>query len=440
VLSEYLHAAPTFEDVAQVLTAKGWPGETINALWKLVEEQGFDKAHAIRKERGAELKGRWRQITGVNYGSRIAASFRPDMAEPTLNEHDLMAAVARAQRDVDNAISAAAVSASERDRLAVEAEALDLRTEALNRARAEAATGAQVLREAQEHRLSLPPTEQPRTAFCPHCGAEVIVEQVSLMEIRLLAPSGEIDHGAVKERRLAVANAEGKVAHAQNAVNLARRAEAEARAAVEVSTRARERIANWPRAIETGTDAEASRLALTRAEKTLADWRTKRDADRVHERIETNETALEILAPDGLRTRKLERVLDVFVSSQLAALSDAAGWARVEIRPDMAISYAGRPYALLSSSEQYRIRCILAVAMAVLDGSDALVIDGADILDAPSRSGLFGMLGSAEIPALICMTASRREQVPDIERAGVGRSYWLTAGVLSPLTHEQRAA
>jgi hypothetical protein len=50
------------------------------------------------------------------------------------------------------------------------------------------------------------------------------------------------------------------------------------------------------------------------------------------------------------------------------------------------------------------------------------------------------MLGSAELAGIVCMTASRREQVPDIERAGVGRSYWLQNGVLSPLTNEQRAA
>ena len=54
-------------------------------------------------------------------------------------------------------------------------------------------------------------------------------------------------------------------------------------------------------------------------------------------------------------------------------------------------------------------------------------------LDAPTRSGLFSMLGQAELSAVVCMTLSRREQVPDLARAGLGESYWLDDGVLEPL-------
>ena len=50
---------------------------------------------------------------------------------------------------------------------------------------------------------------------------------------------------------------------------------------------------------------------------------------------------------------------------------------------------------------------------ANLAGADLVVIDAADVLDGPTRSGLFSMLGEAELPAVVCMTLSRREQVPD---------------------------
>jgi hypothetical protein len=82
VLAEYLRADPTFEDLQAELAE--WPTDTIAAVWRLIEQQGWDKAHALRKDRGAELKGRWRQITGLNYGSRIAANWRPD--PPTRHE------------------------------------------------------------------------------------------------------------------------------------------------------------------------------------------------------------------------------------------------------------------------------------------------------------------------------------------------------------------
>lgn len=440
VLSEYLRAAPAFEDLQAALADREWPDEVIAAVWRLIEQQGWDKAHTMRKDRGAELKGRWRQITGINYGSRVAANWRPDLADPSLNEPELMAAVARAQTDHDAAVSAAGVSKAERERVSAEAEQFDARTGDLQKAAQAVAECTEALTVAQQHRMDLPPSEQPQTVPCPHCGEPLVINRVSLVEMRLEKPAGVVAEGEVKKRRLAVADAEGKVAHASDALNLARRAEADARAAVERSREARERIANWPTAIETGTDIEAAKLALSRAEKRLAEYRMKGEADDINEKIESNEIVLDLLAGDGLRARKLNAVRAVFVDKQLRALTDAAGWRRVEIDADMMLRYDGRPYGMLSSSEQYRVRAVLQLAMACLDGSDAVIIDGADILDGPTRSGLFAMLDASGVSALVCMTLSRRDQVPDLEAAGIGQSYWLAGGILEPLRQAKAAA
>lgn len=439
VLSKALRADPVLEDVTEALRQHDWPTEIIALVWEQIEQHGWEAAHEKIRQRGAENKGRWRQLTGVNYGSRVAATYRPDLAD--LDETELAAAVARARHDADNAIAAVAVSASERKRLEAEADALDERTQALHSAAQTAQERAEALRVAQQARMALPPAEQPPTAFCPHCGAEVIIERVNLMTTRLIKPDAPVDHADVKERRRAIATADGQIANAQDALNLARQAEAEARALVGASTAARERIANWPTGSETGTDIEAARVALSRAEKRLAEFHVKRDADELNEKIENNEIVLGLLAPDGLRAQKMRERLRSFVDHDLAGLADSAGWPRVEINADMALLCGGRPYALLSSSEQYRVRTVLQVAMARLEGAAAVVIDGADILDAPSRGGLFQMLIQAALPAaLVCMTASRRDQVPDLEQAEVGRSYWLSGGVLEPLQPERRAA
>jgi hypothetical protein len=47
------------------------------------------------------------------------------------------------------------------------------------------------------------------------------------------------------------------------------------------------------------------------------------------------------------------------------------------------------------------------------------------------------MLG--KFPAVVCMTLSRREQVPDIGKFGLGASYWLEDGVLDVLDKAQAA-
>jgi hypothetical protein len=149
---------------------------------------------------------------------------------------------------------------------------------------------------------------------------------------------------------------------------------------------------------------------------------------------------LGILAPDGLRAAKLARVIELFNIAQLDRLSLAAGWNQVAIDAEMTVTYAGRPYPLLSTSEQYRTRAVLQVAMAHLDGSAMVVIDAADVLDGTSRSGLFAMLEESGLPAIVCMTLTRREQVPDLETAGFGVSYWLDSGVTQILNPPAEAA
>jgi hypothetical protein len=53
---------------------------------------------------------------------------------------------------------------------------------------------------------------------------------------------------------------------------------------------------------------------------------------------------------------------------------------------------------------------------------------------------LFEMLIQVAIPAVVCMTLSRREQCPDLAKLELGRSYWLAGGILEPLQPERQAA
>jgi len=433
VLAEYLHADPTREDVGAALEEAGLGGEkALDTIWDLIEQQGWDGAERTRRERGQEMKGQWRATTGANYGSRIAASWRPDLE--VFRESDLLAAVTKARADRDNAMTAVAVSDSERRRLEEEAGLLDLRRGALERATARVDECAGIYARAQEHRATLPPASRQDGFPCPHCGAFILAVRVGVVETRYeKAPAVDITDSQLKARRIAIADADGLMSKALGDLNAARRDAGAAEAAIARSIEAQERLANWPAGIETGTDRAAAEAALERAEKMLAEYRQKIEADRVHRLIEGNEIVIGLLAGDGLRAKKLDQVLDVFNGVTLDQISTAAGWKPVHIDRTAAIEYGGRPYALLSSSEQYRVRAALAVAMAQLDGSELVILDGADILDAPSRSGLFDLLESVGIPALVTMTLARREQVPDLAAAELGRSYWLSSGVVEPL-------
>jgi hypothetical protein len=432
VLGEYLHADPSREELGQALDQAEMDAEAVlKSIWPAIERDGWDATVSARRERGAELKGMWRHTTGANYGSRIAATWRPDLSD--LDERELTGAVSRAQTARDNAISATAVSDAERRRLEEEADLYDARVAALERATARVEEYRIASRDAQAARAALPPASAPVSFPCPHCSGPLIFVKASLVETRVeKAPETEIDNAELRRRRDAIASVDGAAARAYDDLNQARRDVAAGEKAVRDALDARQRLDNWPRAVEAGTDITTAEAQLKAAESRLAEFRTKKEADRLHRLVEGNEIVIGLLAPDGLRAVKLGQVLDVF-NTELGALCETARWSAVRLDDTGGIAYGRRPYGLLSSSEQYRVRATLAVAMAKLDGSELVILDGADILDAPSRGGLLTLLDTVKIPTLICMTLPRREMLPDLAAAGMGHSYWINGGTVEPL-------
>jgi hypothetical protein len=201
--------------------------------------------------------------------------------------------------------------------------------------------------------------------------------------------------------------------------------------AAEASVRLKEIPAAAP-----AVDVAAAAAQHDEQVRRLSLFRQQREAENIQQRIVGNDRVLTILAPGGLRAKKLARVLDLFNSAQLAPLCAAAGWRAVTLDAEMTFAYGGRAYRRLSTSEQYRVRAVVAVAMARIDGSDMVVLDAADVLDGTTRSGLFALLDEAGLCALVLMTLSRPSQCPDLAAVGVGASYWIETGVARPL-HEE---
>ncbi len=453
VLGALLHADPTREDLAAALAdvdlAGAEPGgdKVVEAVWQLIENQGWDGAHILRKEKGAELKGRWRQVTGANYGSRVAATWNPanwaDLEDDFawVSENDLAAAVARAKDVHEKAIAATAVSAAERETLTAAAGQVDRHrqifadAEAVDRSAAEQLTAAQTARA----RLPLAPAADPGLA-CPHCGEKVVVVVGDLADGWRLEKPNAVSPTELHKRRQAIAEADGLLSRRVGDRAAARTALDTARRTLDEVLGAAARLQAMPAADKKAGDVAAAKAALELAQRRWAAFQQKVQADDLYQKIAGNDLVLDILAGDGLRGKKLGRVLDVFNRTQLQELADAAGWAPVTVDAEMTLAYGGRPYALLSTSEQYRVRAVLQLAIARLDGSDMVVLDAADVLDGTTRSGLFAMLEEAGLPALVCMTLTRREQVPDLAAAGLGASYWLEDGVAYPLRQPAEAA
>ncbi|MGE3279935.1 MAG: hypothetical protein AB7H90_00995 [Alphaproteobacteria bacterium] len=450
-LSDLLKAAPTREDLAAALADKGIEGsKALDTIWGLIDDKGWDGAHQTRRDKGVEWKGRWRQVTGQNYGSRIAASWVPpdwsdDLDRISAEELDSLVSVAREAHRAG--IAADAASDARRADLEEHAAKLNERVAEVQRATAALAEAEAHERQARATRDALPATDtgQRPTIPCP-CGCDPPIRLYAYTKLTEVvvekAPTAPApaDPAELKRLRLARATAEGDLSNAQATVAAARRAVAAAEAAVEASRKAREDLDQLPPARANGTSSADTEGAVVLAEKRRDALNTKLQADEIRDRIATNDLVLDILAPDGLRARKLRDVLDLFNSGQLAPLCDAAEWKRIEITPEMAVTYGGRDYRILSASEQFRVRVVLQVATARLDGSAMCVVDAAEILDAPARSQLFALLEEARLCALIAMTLSRPNQVPDLAAAGLGVSVWIERGIAHPIGDAKQEA
>lgn len=436
VLSEYLHSDPTKDDFAAEMRSVDLGDDgIINGLWKLIEDSGWDGAHVKRKEKGAEYKGQWQQIAGQNYGSRKAEAWEPegwteDLAAQT--DRELEAAVADAKTVRDRAIAGDAATAERRRMLTDEAATLQVRQADLTAAEATLAEAEASLKAAKDRRDALPSTKADPGMPCPHCGNHVVITQVNLAE-RILEKAVTVPEGDLKKRRIAKAEVDGEIAGLEPKVGEASRKVAAAKVSVQIAQRAETDLAETSAAAEGAISPADADAALAAAEGRLKAFIAKSAADAIHARIGSNESAMKIMAPDGIRAKKLARVLDAFNGTQLAPLCGYAGWKLVEINADMTISYGSRRYQLLSESEKFRVRAVLQLAMARLDGSSMVVVDGADVLDGPTRGGLFSLLQEIEIQALIALTLTKPEQVPDISSFGVGNSYWISEGIAKPL-------
>jgi hypothetical protein len=181
-----------------------------------------------------------------------------------------------------------------------------------------------------------------------------------------------------------------------------------------------------------------------RREKKQADLRAIEDAQRAlaqadektgkaaqhHADVAAWTAVADALAPDGIPAEILEAAIAP-VNARLTAAAIDTGWQVVHIEPDMSIIAKGRPYALLSESEKWRVDAMIAEAVAFVSGLRILVLDRVDVLDLPGRSTLLGWLdalardGEIETALLFATLKALPAHLPDTIAA-----HWVAAGVI----------
>ncbi len=97
------------------------------------------------------------------------------------------------------------------------------------------------------------------------------------------------------------------------------------------------------------------------------------------------------LSPDGIPGEILAEALQPF-NAKLADLAELAGWLTPAIAADMAITWGGRSYRLLSESERWRVDALIGAALAEISGLRCLILDRFDVLDLPGRGDALGLV------------------------------------------------
>ena len=134
--------------------------------------------------------------------------------------------------------------------------------------------------------------------------------------------------------------------------------------------------------------------------------KTKTTADNAAARAARLAIVKGILAQDGLRANKLRSTMDR-VAVMIDNCCRTAVWTEITTDADLNLFMGGRPFALLSKSEQYRCNLVMQLVLAKLDGSELLIFDGADILDSCGRMALIRLIREMDARSLVAMTAKR---------------------------------
>jgi hypothetical protein len=440
VLAGYINSKPTVEDLNAAMEDAQYAQKSIDQVWASVTgPEGWDGTHKKAKEHGTVQKAKWEATTGEKYGAQKAVDWKPQGYPadlPADPRGGLEAALARAKQELERLIGLAAVAKSDIDGLRKKASSIAV----LEKKAAAAKAEKDKLSKAYDEWTRKPYPQIPSPPVqCPNCSANLkIVNGTGLAEA-LNAPTVK----EISDAKLAVQQHQQSLAAAKQAFEAAYDIHQQVERDLREANAAKSELDGLSdRGGEVATDQQVSdaRAAADTAQKALSAYDAATTAAYLHTQIVKNAALVEILAPDGLRKRKLASGLKAF-NDYLAIACQGAKWPVVRLDENLNPHYGTRPVWAASASGQWRARVVVQLVMAKMDESAAVVIDEADILDQKGRNNLFALLKDTGIKAVVCLTANKPDVVPDLAKAKLGKSFWIEAGVATLIgAAEEKAA
>lgn len=410
-LLELLGVETSHTAIAKRLARRNLDAKKVEAITPLLRG-GFDGAARHAKEKATEAKGAWRAITGETWGATKGDSWSPKAipaeadkaAERQAHAAKMAGECAGTAGILNQHIGAAMAKADARAKRAARIEALRARAAKAPNLQLKLERDLESLADAEREVEALGPAPgaaslRPPLA-CPECGSSVVLEGGVLRHYE--SPKGEDADKAARRQdwtsalelcNSTVKNTQRDLSDAREAAAEIAKLEAEAAQEDEapdcagleselreVQAREREWRADETRYRDLAAEAKAASTAKGKASEHHAD-------------VKTWLAIADALSPDGIQSEILADALGP-INDRLSEDADIAGWAAPRIGADMTISVAGRPYALLSESERWRVDALAAATIAHFSGLKLIVLDRFDVLDLRGRSDLLLWLAS----------------------------------------------
>jgi hypothetical protein len=403
---------PKADNVKARMLARGCQEVKVDAVLPLLRT-GFPGVCEHAKGKATEAKGAWRQLTGETYGAVKAQSWEapvPDL--PPGDVQKLADQVAGIDRNIAllnenlGRIKSVAIEAQKaaqrRDALADSAGKVASLTEQLDRARAELAEYQPKVEDLRKRasgtvRVGLVHDMAKFIDTLQLAGKDKTAEKAT-QQAKLLAAytaeHGKLDAGqpdpeavaALAEHERGLQVVQNRVKNLQRDLDAATQAKgqfdalAPAAEVVDASAEIAEVEGLLAKAKEDRQTAENKRLNITAAQQARdAAEKKTRGAAAHHVDVEEWTKVADALAPQGIPNEMLLEALAP-VNLLLKQASVDTEWMAAQIEPDMAITANGRPYQLLSESEQWRVDAMVAQVVAEISGLKVLLLDWMDVL------------------------------------------------------------
>jgi hypothetical protein len=430
-----MKASPTADDLKDELMESQIfnPGVDIlntdffKRLWEGIDLNGWDAMHTQAKGRGAKYKAKWEIVSDVkDYGKRKADAYLPAKWEPDLektSEKDLIAEVNKHKEWTEAAIKDTAVSDFEVERL----ESISCNINGIKKKLDSLKKQQDICEDEMNIKKTrirdLTSAKEVRGLICPSCQETLTLSGGELKKIP------KSDHVTAGKNKAEIAQHEKDIKSLQVQNNELLSAWGAEKSSLKVARDAALKLKNvkLKQDGDKGANVEDVKNKLAYAEDRLAAFRQYKEAHKISGDIKLSKKLCDILAPAGLRNKKLTTAL-AKINNSMKLLTDPVGWGMIEVTPDCNITVSGTPYGrLIAKSERYRARVLLQLMVAMAENSRFVIIDDTDELTKSIRNDLLKVILRSDTQSIVVTALDNREDMPDLSKIN-GKAYWIDEG------------